>query len=58
MSNFTMMNLQLCSIIFPQQFSSQNKINFKYKFDKNREEIISNTNITAKLMFSVSLSTN
>ncbi len=58
MSNFTMMNLKLGSIIFPQKFSSQNEIHFKHKFDKNRMEIISNTNITVKLMFSVSLSTN
>ncbi len=36
MSNFTMMNLKLGSIILPQQFFSQNKINFKHKFDKNR----------------------
>ncbi len=58
MSNFTMMNLKLGSIIFPQHFSSHNKINFKQKCDKNRVEIISNTNITAKLMLSISLSTN
>ncbi len=49
---------KLGSIIFPQQLSSQNEIHFKHKFDKNRMKIISNTNITVKLMFSVSLSTN
>ncbi len=36
MSNFTMMKLKLGSIVFPQQLSSQNEINFKHKFDKNR----------------------
>ncbi len=46
-----MMNLKLGSIIFSQQFSSQNEIHFKNKFDKNRVKIISvkiisNTTIT------------
>ncbi len=36
MSNFTMMSLKLGNIIFPKQFSSQNEINFKHKFDKNK----------------------